>query len=137
MQEYFIAQPTQLTALHIMDLFANLDVLQENKKSERARGFLVECIHILEKGIQRVAILYLIILINLSIPSSFIFLYLCAHNACVDLLIHNRMFYLIRQPGSYTLCCILVINNSNHSSGKRYNNLTFSTTYFQSKVKLD
>ena len=42
MQKYFIAQPTQLTALHIMDLFANLNVLQEDKKLERARGFLVE-----------------------------------------------------------------------------------------------
>ena len=49
MQKYFIAQPTQLTALHIVDLFANLNVLQEDKKLERARGFLVECIHILEQ----------------------------------------------------------------------------------------
>ena len=31
MQKYFIAQPIQLTALHIMDLFANLNVLQEDK----------------------------------------------------------------------------------------------------------
>ena len=51
MQKYFTAQPTQLTALHIMDLFANLDVLQEDKKLERTCGFLVKCIHILEKGI--------------------------------------------------------------------------------------
>ena len=50
MGKYFVAQPSKLTALQILDLFANLDVLQENEKSERAREFLVQCIHLLEKG---------------------------------------------------------------------------------------
>ena len=49
MQKYFIAQPTQLTALHIMDLFANLDVLQEDKKLERAPGFLSNAFIFLNK----------------------------------------------------------------------------------------
>lgn len=50
MKEYFIAQPSQLTALKVIELFANLHVFQESEKSERARGFLVESIHFLEQG---------------------------------------------------------------------------------------
>ncbi len=68
MQTYFVAHPNQLTALQIMDLFANIDVLQENEKSERARGFLVKCIYLLEQGIiKRVTVSYLCILIDFSI----------------------------------------------------------------------
>jgi hypothetical protein len=33
MQTYFIAHPHQLTALQIIDLFANIDFWQENEKS--------------------------------------------------------------------------------------------------------
>jgi hypothetical protein len=50
MKAYFIAQPSQLTAFKLIELFANINTFQECEKSERARVFLVECIHSLEQG---------------------------------------------------------------------------------------
>ena len=40
MNRYFIEQPSILTAVQVIELFANLNQSQSIEKSERARGFL-------------------------------------------------------------------------------------------------
>lgn len=50
MKVYFLAQPSELTALKLLELFSNVETVQDCENSEKARIFLVECIHTLEKG---------------------------------------------------------------------------------------
>jgi hypothetical protein len=48
MKVYFIAQQRQLSATTVLELFANIDAVQECDMCEKARGFLIDCIHFLE-----------------------------------------------------------------------------------------
>ena len=57
MKGYFIQQPSQLTALKVLGLFGNVNLVQECE-AERARGFLVESIHSLEEGILRMTLVH-------------------------------------------------------------------------------
>ena len=51
MKVYFIAQQTKLSATKILELFANIDAVQECDRCEKARGFFINCIYSMETGI--------------------------------------------------------------------------------------
>jgi hypothetical protein len=48
MKVYFVAQQTPLSVTAILDLFADINAVQECSRCEKARGFFIDCIRSLE-----------------------------------------------------------------------------------------
>ena len=50
MKVYFIAQQTPLSVAVMLELFDDINAVQECSRCEKARGYFIDCIHSLETG---------------------------------------------------------------------------------------